>query len=61
VEALLLRSNPRTPVLAIERTTTTTGGDGRVLAFSQVILPGNRAFVAFTRALQPKDSPDHDR
>lgn len=45
-EAQSLRITARTPVLAIHRTV--TAADGRALACVHVVLPGDRAEVAFT-------------
>ena len=50
-EAQSLRVGARTPVLAIERIFTTD--DGRVLAYALIVLPGDRAQVAFTAAINP--------
>lgn len=51
-EAQSLRVSARTPVLAIERTL--TADDGHVVAYALLILPGDRAEVAFVTRIDKK-------
>ena len=52
-EAQSLRVSARTPVLAIERTL--TADDGHVVAYALLILPGDRAEVAFVTRIDKLD------
>jgi GntR family transcriptional regulator len=54
-EAQSLRIAPRSPVLAVERTTTTA--DGLIVTFSHLVLPGDRTAVAFRDPGVRQDSP----
>jgi GntR family transcriptional regulator len=51
-EAQLLRIATRTPVLAVHRII--TADDGQVLAYVLLVLPGDRAQVAFATRTQPE-------
>ncbi|NUQ99486.1 MAG: UTRA domain-containing protein [Streptomyces sp.] len=55
-EAQSLRISTRTPVLAVERTLLTDSGP--VAAYALLVLPGDRAHVAFATGDSRKETPD---
>ncbi|MET9219052.1 GntR family transcriptional regulator [Streptomyces sp. NPDC003300] len=58
-EAQSLRIATRTPVLSIERTI--TADDGQVLAYVLLVLPGDRAEVAFVTPIDKKTDKKTDK